>query len=60
MTRKELFIRVSTFIVMVAVLINAPALFGEPLYHGIMFAIGSWQIGAWCATLGNYLVRKYG
>lgn len=56
--KKSLFINLSLLIVMVAVLINAPDLLGKELYQNIMVAIGCWQVGAWVADLGAWLVRK--
>lgn len=56
---KQILIRLSILAVMVLVLVNAPELIGQNLYQAIMIAVGCWQVGTWCAKLGDYLVRKY-
>jgi hypothetical protein len=56
---KALLIKISVLIVMVGVLLNLPDLIGQEMYRNIMVTIGCWQVGVWCADLGNYLVRKF-
>lgn len=55
---KALFIRVSTLIVLIGLMLTIGE-YADNLYRGLMTAIGGWQVGVWAADLGNYLVRKF-